>query len=67
MASSLLTNLLIIFGPTIMNNIVDSITRTVKLDEPGMGMGFVVSLDKLFGIAHMSCDYRSSLQENSKP
>ncbi len=33
-------------------NIRDSITRAINLDEPGMGIGFVVSLDKIFGVCH---------------
>jgi nitrogen regulatory protein PII len=52
---------------TIADNIVYSIIDTVDLNEPGTGVGFIVSLEKLFGITHMHCDYKTSVQENSEP
>ncbi|HHV24232.1 MAG: P-II family nitrogen regulator [Methanosarcina sp.] len=37
---------------SIADNILNSIIEAVNLNEPGMGIGFVVSLDKVFGISH---------------
>ena len=58
---------LILAESIIANNVVDSITEAVNLDEPGAGIGFIVPLQKLFGITHMRCDNESSSQENSEP
>lgn len=52
---------------TIADNIVDSITEAINLDEPGTGIGFIVSLKKLFGISHMRCESETSSQEKSEP
>lgn len=52
---------------TIADNIVDSITEAINLDEPGTGIGFIVSLKKLFGISHMRCKSETSSQEKSEP
>lgn len=49
---------------TIADNIVYSIIEAVNLNEPGTGVGFIVSLEKLFGIAHMHCDYKNSSRED---
>jgi len=51
---------------TIADSIVDSITNAVNLDEPGTGVGFMVSLEKVFGITHMRCESESS-SRNSEP
>jgi hypothetical protein len=48
----------------IANGLVDSITEAVKLNEPAAGVGFIVPLSKLFGIAHMHCDYKNSSRED---
>jgi nitrogen regulatory protein P-II 1 len=37
---------------SIENDIRNSIIKAINLNEPGMGIGFVVSLDKVFGICH---------------
>ena len=34
------------------DNIVDSIKKSLNLSSPGAGIGFVVSIDKLFGCSH---------------
>lgn len=34
------------------DNIRNSIIKAINLDEPGTGIGFVISLDKVFGICH---------------
>jgi nitrogen regulatory protein P-II 1 len=44
---------------TIADNIAYSIIETVKLNEPGTGVGFIVSLEKLFGISYMHCEFKS--------
>lgn len=52
---------------TIADDVVDSITETVDLDEPGSGIGFIVSIEKLFGISSMRYEYKHSSQEKSEP
>ncbi len=37
---------------SIEDDIRNSIIKTINLDEPGKGIGFVISLDKVFGICH---------------
>jgi nitrogen regulatory protein PII len=52
---------------SIADNIAYSIIKTVNLNEPGTGVGFIVSLEKLFGISHMHCDFKGLLREDSEP
>jgi nitrogen regulatory protein P-II 1 len=52
---------------TLADHIAYSIIETVKLNEPGTGVGFIVSLEKLFGISHMHCDFKSLSREDSEP
>lgn len=44
--------ILTIAESSIADNILNKIIEAVNLNEPGMGIGFVVSLDKVFGICH---------------
>ncbi|MDD2614810.1 MAG: P-II family nitrogen regulator [Methanosarcina sp.] len=44
--------ILTIAESSIADNIQNSIIEAVNLNEPGMGIGFAVSLDKVFGICH---------------
>ncbi|WP_332881530.1 P-II family nitrogen regulator [Methanosarcina horonobensis] len=46
--------------------IQSSITEAVKLDEPGMGIGFVLPIEKVFGISRYFCDVQDTLQKNLK-
>ncbi len=48
-------------------DIVDSITETVNLNEPGTCAGFIISLERLLGVAHMRCESETPSQENSEP
>ncbi|HII92100.1 MAG TPA: P-II family nitrogen regulator [Methanosarcina sp.] len=43
---------LTIVDSSIEDDIRNSIIKAINLNEPGMGIGFVVSLDKVFGICH---------------
>lgn len=43
---------LTIIKSNIADDVLSSIVEATNLDEPGMGIGFVVSLDKVFGICH---------------
>lgn len=36
----------------IADSMLNSIIEAINLDEPGKGIGFVVSLDKVFGMCH---------------
>lgn len=36
--------------------ILDAITRSINLDQPGMGVAFVVSVEKTVGICHLLKD-----------
>ncbi|MDI9394722.1 MAG: P-II family nitrogen regulator [Euryarchaeota archaeon] len=47
---------------SVADAILKSITETVKLDEPGMGVGFVVPLANVFGISRNFCE----IEEESK-
>ncbi|AKB56256.1 transcriptional regulator [Methanosarcina sp. A14] len=48
---------------TIEDKIKNSIIEAVNLNEPGKGIGFVVSLDKVFGICHPLYDMLHSNRE----
>jgi nitrogen regulatory protein PII len=37
---------------SIEDNVRKNIIKAINLDEPGNGIGFVISLDKVFGICH---------------
>jgi len=47
----------------IADSIQNSIIKAINLDEPGMGIGFVVSLDKVFGICHPFYEMKCSEKE----
>lgn len=47
------------------DSIRNSIINAINLNEPGMGIGFVVSLDKVFGICHAFYDMKKC-PENEK-
>jgi nitrogen regulatory protein PII len=49
----------------IADNILKSITEAVKLDEPGTGVGFIVSIEKVFGISRYFCEMHGKSQKNS--
>ncbi len=44
--------LLILIDPERVQEVLDSIVRVGKLDEPGRGMAFVLSVDEVTGIVH---------------
>jgi nitrogen regulatory protein P-II 1 len=44
--------LLILIDPERVQEVLDSIVRVGKLDEPGRGMAFVLSVDEVAGIVH---------------
>lgn len=48
---------------SIEDEIRNSIVKAINLDEPGMGIGFVVSLDKVFGICHPFYEMKCSEKE----
>ncbi|WP_410507898.1 P-II family nitrogen regulator [Methanosarcina hadiensis] len=50
----------------IADNILKSITEAVKLDEPGTGVGFIVPLDKVFGITRYFCEIHEKSQKSLK-
>lgn len=43
---------LTIADSSIEDDVRNNIIKAINLNEPGMGIGFVVSLDKVFGICH---------------
>jgi nitrogen regulatory protein P-II 1 len=47
-----------------VDNILEFITQAVKLDEPGTGVGFVVPIEKLFGISHLFCEIQNKSRKN---
>lgn len=47
----------------IEDDIRNSIIKAINLNEPGMGIGFVVSLDKVFGICHPLYEMKCSDKE----
>lgn len=46
------------------DTILDSITEAVKLDEPGTGVGFVVPIEKIFGISRYFCEIQNTSRKN---
>jgi nitrogen regulatory protein P-II 1 len=44
--------LLILIDPGRVQEVLDSIVRAGRLDEPGRGMAFVLSVDQVAGIVH---------------
>jgi len=36
--------------------IIEKINEDVGLNKPGTGLGFIISLEKVFGTAHVLCD-----------
>jgi nitrogen regulatory protein PII len=42
--------------------IIESVSRDVGLNKPGCGLGFVVSLEKVFGTAHVLCDLHQNCE-----
>ena len=49
------------------DNIQKSITESVKLDEPGTGVGFILPLEKVFGITRYFCEVGDVLQKDLEP
>ncbi|MGB9929918.1 MAG: P-II family nitrogen regulator [Methanosarcina sp.] len=49
---------------SIENDIRNSIIKAIDLNEPGTGIGFVISLDRVFGICHSSYETECSKKEN---
>lgn len=41
---------------SIAENIMNSITEAVKLNEPGTGVGFILPVEKVFGISRYFCE-----------
>lgn len=37
-------------------DILEAITKAIELDKPGMGIGFVISLDRVTGMCHLLSD-----------
>lgn len=54
---------LTISDSSIEDDIQNSIIKAINLNEPGMGIGFVVSLDKVFGISHPFYEMKCSQKE----
>lgn len=51
----------------IAGNIQKSITESVKLNEPGTGVGFILPLEKVFGITRYFCEVGDVLQKDLEP
>jgi nitrogen regulatory protein PII len=54
---------LTISDSSIEDDIQNSIIKAINLNEPGMGIGFVVSLDKEFGISQPFYEMKCSQKE----
>jgi nitrogen regulatory protein PII len=48
----------------IADSVLNSVTEAVKLDEPGTGVGFVVPIEKVFGISRYFCEIQNMSQKN---
>ena len=48
------------------DNILKSITEAVKLDEPGTGVGFILPIEKVFGITRYLCEIHDESQKSPK-
>ncbi|MHC1756640.1 MAG: P-II family nitrogen regulator [Methanosarcina sp.] len=46
------------------DSVLNSVTEAVKLDEPGTGVGFVVPIEKVFGISRYFCETQDMSQKN---
>jgi nitrogen regulatory protein PII len=46
------------------DSVLNSVTEAVKLDEPGTGVGFVVPIEKVFGISRYFCEIQDMSQKN---
>ncbi|AFV22240.1 nitrogen regulatory protein P-II [Methanolobus psychrophilus R15] len=42
--------------------IIEKINEDVSLNKPGTGLGFVISLEKVFGTAHVICDLHQNCE-----
>ena len=45
--------LLVLIDPETAEGVLDSMVRAGRLDEPGRGMAFVLSVDEVEGIVHL--------------
>lgn len=46
------------------DDIIRSITEAVKLDEPGTGVGFILPIEKVFGITRYFCEVGNILKKD---